>query len=164
MNIFSTALNGKYSNTDGTSFATPYVSAAAALIWAMNPEMTAEDVIRRMLSTVRHLPGLRDKVLSGGTLDIMGALGLGGACDSCPFGSECLQIAGQVKCGCGPAQISVNGRCMDNRSRLKEEVDDDCKNCSEREICEISQITGRSVCVCSAGFWRNDIGSCVDRD
>jgi subtilisin family serine protease len=42
---------------DGTSFATPIVSAAAALVWAKNPGMSAQQVAARLMSTAQSVPG-----------------------------------------------------------------------------------------------------------
>ncbi|HEV7863542.1 MAG TPA: S8 family serine peptidase, partial [Acidimicrobiia bacterium] len=42
---------------DGTSFATPIVSAAAALVWAANPGFTAQQVAARLMGTADAVPG-----------------------------------------------------------------------------------------------------------
>jgi hypothetical protein len=42
---------------DGTSFATPIVSAAAALVWAANPALTAPQVAARLMATAAAVPG-----------------------------------------------------------------------------------------------------------
>ena len=42
---------------DGTSFATPIVSAAAALVWAANPGLSAQQVAARLMSTADSVPG-----------------------------------------------------------------------------------------------------------
>ncbi len=42
---------------DGTSFATPIVSAAAALVWALNPRLSAQQVAARLMSTADSVPG-----------------------------------------------------------------------------------------------------------
>ncbi|MDQ1499287.1 MAG: hypothetical protein QOI86_2627 [Actinomycetota bacterium] len=42
---------------DGTSFATPIVSAAAALVWAANPGLTAPQVAARLMATADPIAG-----------------------------------------------------------------------------------------------------------
>jgi len=41
----------RYSLAEGTSYAAPYVSGAAALVWAANPQASASDVMRTLLAT-----------------------------------------------------------------------------------------------------------------
>src|SRR4029078_12731507 len=41
---------------DGTSFATPIVSAAAALVWAVNPGLSAQQVAARLMGTADSIP------------------------------------------------------------------------------------------------------------
>ena len=50
---------------DGTSFATPIVSAAAALVWALNPGLTAQQVATRLMSTADSVPGTGVDFASG---------------------------------------------------------------------------------------------------
>ena len=50
---------------DGTSFATPIVSAAAALVWATNPGLTAQQVSTRLMSTADSVPGTGTDFASG---------------------------------------------------------------------------------------------------
>jgi subtilisin family serine protease len=50
---------------DGTSFATPIVSATAALVWAKNPGMTAQQVAARLMSTAQSVPGTGVDFASG---------------------------------------------------------------------------------------------------
>ena len=50
---------------DGTSFATPIVSAAAALVWALNPELSAQQVAARLMSTAESVPGTGVDFASG---------------------------------------------------------------------------------------------------
>src|SRR5205807_213277 len=42
---------------DGTSFATPIVAASAALVWAVNPGMTAPQVAARLMATANPIAG-----------------------------------------------------------------------------------------------------------
>ncbi|MEW6471854.1 MAG: S8 family serine peptidase [Actinomycetota bacterium] len=50
---------------DGTSFATPIVSAAAALVWAANPGLTAQQVAARLMNTADSVPGTGVDFASG---------------------------------------------------------------------------------------------------
>ncbi len=75
--IYSTSTESAGNCTlTGTSMAAPMVAGAAALIWSQDPSLSAEDVKQDILSTVRPLPDLMQKIKSGGTLDISAALGI----------------------------------------------------------------------------------------
>jgi subtilisin family serine protease len=50
---------------DGTSFATPIVSAAAALVWATNPGLSAAQVASRLMSTADPITGTGTDFVSG---------------------------------------------------------------------------------------------------
>lgn len=64
-----------YWQVQGTSFATPLVSATAALIRARFPEMPAGDVINRMLHTARDIgPAGQDDSFGYGLVDPVAAL------------------------------------------------------------------------------------------
>ena len=65
-----------YAMATGTSFATPYVSAAAALVWANRPAMTPDQVEARLESTAAVIPGTGTAWRSG-RLDIGRALSVG---------------------------------------------------------------------------------------
>jgi subtilisin family serine protease len=54
---------------DGTSMATPFVSGAAALLWAFEPSSSVAHVRSTLLSSVDHLAGLSGKTVSGGRLN-----------------------------------------------------------------------------------------------
>ncbi len=60
----------KYNRITGTSQAAPMVSAAAALIWAHEPWLTARQVKERILSTSFKEPKYKKYVSSGGRLDL----------------------------------------------------------------------------------------------
>ncbi len=64
-----------YAQVEGTSFAAPLVSAAAALIRSRSPEMSAANVVQRLISTARDagLPG-RDRRYGFGVVDPVAAL------------------------------------------------------------------------------------------
>lgn len=50
--IFSTVPGNGYASYSGTSMATPFVSGAAALIWAQNPQLSAIEVKNQILKSV----------------------------------------------------------------------------------------------------------------
>ncbi len=49
-NILSTIPGGGYGSYTGTSYATPFVSAAASLLWIVNPDMSATDIAGALTS------------------------------------------------------------------------------------------------------------------
>jgi subtilisin family serine protease len=55
--VSTSTLPGGYTSFDGTSFASPMVAAAAALLFAHRPTATASDVVDRLLRTTTPLPG-----------------------------------------------------------------------------------------------------------
>lgn len=57
VNIYSTNDHGQYVNAEGTSYATAYVSAAAALVRSAHPNLTAGQTIRRLISTAKRNDG-----------------------------------------------------------------------------------------------------------
>ncbi|HDR16701.1 MAG TPA: hypothetical protein ENN79_14715 [Desulfobacteraceae bacterium] len=60
----------------GTSAATPHVSGAAALIYSIHPSMDYSQARAAILGSVKPFPSStdREKIFSGGTLDVFGAL------------------------------------------------------------------------------------------
>jgi subtilisin family serine protease len=65
-----------YAMATGTSFATPFVSAAAALVWANRPALTAAQVEARLESTAAVVPGTGTSWRAG-RLDVGRALSFG---------------------------------------------------------------------------------------
>jgi membrane-anchored mycosin MYCP len=61
---------------EGTSFATPIVSGAAALVWAKHSAWDASRVASALMLSAKHLSGARPNTTSGyGRLDVKAALG-----------------------------------------------------------------------------------------
>lgn len=58
----------------GTSMSTAYVSGVVALVAGVDPQFTAGNLVTRVESTVKPLPGLAGKVISGGMVDAYNAL------------------------------------------------------------------------------------------
>lgn len=67
--IISTTVNGKYAYMTGTSMAAPFVSAAAALVYSCNEELTLADTRQILLDTVKIDTAMKGKVATGGILD-----------------------------------------------------------------------------------------------
>jgi subtilisin family serine protease len=61
---------------NGTSYASPLVASAAALIWAADPSLTYEQVKADILGSVQKVPGLAGDSVTGGVLDVPAALAL----------------------------------------------------------------------------------------
>ncbi|MBL9121394.1 MAG: S8 family serine peptidase [Phycisphaerae bacterium] len=59
---------------NGTSYAAPIVTGAAALLWGRHPEWDSATVKRAILESARQVEGLDDKCLTGGMLDLDAAL------------------------------------------------------------------------------------------
>ena len=57
-------------NWDGTSMAAPYVAGAAALYWSSHPTLTYKEVKAALLSSVKPIPSLAGKTLTGGKLSV----------------------------------------------------------------------------------------------
>jgi subtilisin family serine protease len=74
----TTMLGGKYGVQAGCSVAAPYVTGAVALLWAEHPDWTHQQVRERLFETVDPVPALRDKVATGGVLNVARALGVSG--------------------------------------------------------------------------------------
>jgi subtilisin family serine protease len=58
----------------GTSFASPFVSGVAALLWAAEPGLSVAEVKERILSSVDPKPALAGKTVTGGRLNAARAL------------------------------------------------------------------------------------------
>jgi subtilisin family serine protease len=83
--VFSTTVNGKYSDTvldmfgmtvywDGTSMATPHVAGAAALYMSHNRSADWRTVKKALLGTAKSISALNGKSVSGGKLDVKALL------------------------------------------------------------------------------------------
>ena len=60
-NIYSATRTGDYSYDSGTSYAAPYVTGIAALIWSAYPDFTAAEVKEAIMRGVDTLPALAGK-------------------------------------------------------------------------------------------------------
>ena len=69
VDILSTWLGNEYEEKSGTSMATPVVAGVAALIVAEHPRISVDDLKKKVLASVDPLPGLKDKVTTGGRIN-----------------------------------------------------------------------------------------------
>jgi subtilisin family serine protease len=65
-----------YGYKSGTSYATAFVTGAAALLWSISPNSSVAAVKAALLGGVDVKPGLAGKVSTGGRLDILNSLQL----------------------------------------------------------------------------------------
>ena len=72
--IYSTMPENKYGEMDGTSMASPHVAGAAALILSFAPDLTPLKVRELLMETVDPLDAFKNKVISGGRINVHKAL------------------------------------------------------------------------------------------
>ena len=72
--IISTALGSSYKSLDGTSMASPHVAGAAALLLAYHPNFSYAQLKARLLSSADAIANLKNKVKTGGRLNVYRAL------------------------------------------------------------------------------------------
>lgn len=73
VNIRSTVPGG-YATYSGTSMSTPYVAGVVSLLVGLHPELSAAQLVDRVVSTAKPLPALAGLVASGGIVDAYRAL------------------------------------------------------------------------------------------
>ncbi len=74
VSIYSTLPGNRYGAYSGTSMATPQVSGAAVLAWALNPNATVAEVKAAILNGVTKTSSLSGKCVSGGVLNTYNTL------------------------------------------------------------------------------------------
>ncbi|MEZ4751893.1 MAG: S8 family serine peptidase [Bdellovibrionota bacterium] len=72
--IPTTDLNHKYYVSDGTSEAAPHVAGAAVILKSLHPQWTATKIRNRLLESVEKHAHLKEKLVSGGVLNILRAV------------------------------------------------------------------------------------------
>jgi subtilisin family serine protease len=78
VNVASTYSASGYAYLSGTSMATPHVTGVVALVEALNPSWTYQQVITRILSTVRPAASMSGVTATGGILNALAAVSGGG--------------------------------------------------------------------------------------
>lgn len=69
--VWSTLPGGRYGAWAGTSMATPHVTGAVGLLYALRPDLSPEQVRHVLRATVDRLPAFdRDRVASGGRINV----------------------------------------------------------------------------------------------
>lgn len=76
VNIYTTSKNSTqaYKYDSGTSMSAPFVTGVAALIWSVEPNLTATQVKNRIMQNVDPIPALSNMCVSGGRLNAQKAL------------------------------------------------------------------------------------------
>ncbi|MFA5506383.1 MAG: S8 family peptidase [Vulcanimicrobiota bacterium] len=74
VNILSTVNGGGYKSYSGTSMATPHVAGAALLVADANPGINNADLRERLLGSADAKDQLAGKVVTGGRLNVAGAI------------------------------------------------------------------------------------------
>ena len=72
--IYSTTEVDHYDSYIGTSMATPMVTGAASVLLSCNPELTNDQIKTILIASAKPNKNLKNKVLSGGMLDVYQAL------------------------------------------------------------------------------------------
>ena len=72
--ILSTVPGNSYATYSGTSMASPHVAGAAALLWSVNPDLTALEMKAILMDSGDSLPALEGKTVSGKRLNLVNAL------------------------------------------------------------------------------------------
>jgi len=63
--IDASSSQGSYQYMDGTSMATPYAAAVAAVVWGRNPSLSTSQIKQKVINTGNSLSGLSEKTVSG---------------------------------------------------------------------------------------------------
>jgi subtilisin family serine protease len=74
VNIRSTLPGGTYGNISGTSMAAPFVTGVVSLLISQNPNMSAAQLVQRVVGTTKQLSSLSNKVVGGGIVSAGNAL------------------------------------------------------------------------------------------
>ena len=72
--ILSTVPGASYATFSGTSMASPHVAGAAALLWSVNPDITALEMKAILMDSGDALPALEGKTVSGKRINLVNAM------------------------------------------------------------------------------------------
>eukprot|EP01069_Polyplicarium_translucidae_P009408 Polyplicarium_translucidae@DN3316_c0_g1_i1.p1 len=181
--IFTTFAGGDYREMKGTSFAVPFVSASAALLWSREPSLSYRDVARRIVRNARKVEGVEDLTITGGSMDIFSALqasdfpAKGGttpvpaspdappvplklSCattDPCPWNADCVDTDLGPRCRCSRGWRSNGYNCVD-----EDECNEPLNPCEGTPGSTCLNTPGGYECVCRAGYQKLANGQCED--
>jgi subtilisin family serine protease len=109
-NVYSTWSGSTYNYDSGTSMATPHVAGAVAMVYALNPSFTYQQVKYRILSTTRPIASLANITVTGGILNLAEAVSPGLTQPGIPY---CAGAVGDptvtTACPCGNQGAPGNG-------------------------------------------------------
>lgn len=74
VNVLTTAPGGGYTYISGTSFSSPYVAGAVALLKAHKPNASQEEIKRALIEGSDPIAALQNRVVSGGRLNVAESL------------------------------------------------------------------------------------------
>ncbi len=142
VDIYSTIPGGLYDSYNGTSMATPHVAGAAALLYAIKPDLSPQETKAILMNTVDPIASLAGKVGSGGRLNVasaLDALSEGATCTSYTASAQAHITAGRAH-GCGFFNMYA------------------CANGSNTQIGSIYVTTPVEIIESSPGYF--DVGQC----
>eukprot|EP00922_Rhytidocystis_sp_ex-Travisia-forbesii_P033292 GHVS01049470.1.p1 GENE.GHVS01049470.1~~GHVS01049470.1.p1 ORF type:complete len:937 (-),score=143.68 GHVS01049470.1:413-3223(-) len=120
--IFSTTIGGAYKAVDGTSFAVPFVTGAAALMWTREPTLPYTTIIKRIKGFTKHNNKLHGKLKTSGVLDVYSAMTEAGKLLTVdrPHVSEEISTADEEghisKCNDSSTLCGRNAKCLDSET------------------------------------------------
>jgi subtilisin family serine protease len=132
-NVYSTWLGSSYAFASGTSMATPHVAGAVAMVYALNPGFTYQQVKYRILASVRPIPSMATITVSGGILDLAEAIAPGSTMPGIPFCSGALgdptvtalcpcANAGAPGAGCRNSTVYTGSRLLASGTSIPDTV------------------------------------------
>ncbi|MBU6412914.1 MAG: S8 family serine peptidase [Planctomycetes bacterium] len=74
VNVRTTAINSSYTYISGTSFASPMVAGAVAILKTVKPTASAFDIRQVLIDSSDQLPALQNRVTSGGRINLARAI------------------------------------------------------------------------------------------
>lgn len=121
VNIESAAPNGQYTQVSGSSDATPWVSAEAALIIGLHPTWTAGQVVRAIIGNTATGSGQRvDDHVGYGVVDPLKALGAAAPTDTTnPLGGPAVAATSPAPGGVNPGGAASSPAAASSPSSAK---------------------------------------------
>jgi len=141
-NVMMTAAGNSYGTSSGTSFASPCVAGAIALIYSApcsdlaanaltSPQATADLVKGFIMSGVDPIDQLTNETVSGGRLNVFNSINL--AMTNCNPDLGCMDAAA---CNYSPDAITDNGNCQYNDlCGVCGGNDSSCTGCTDTAAC-----------------------------